>query len=184
LDLTGLQQLLPGSSEGTARLAAAWVAALGLLAWPATLGGGLIQLFVRGGAVKLMVAVQPTAPWDVCCGCWFRRSIGAASGGCHRSLAALPSGNWMVGVLMQLFLLLLCSQGIGLMLLGVKLVVANALAGRSASTSFPNVGPTLSTGVSDHPWRPCSMPPGRPGGAGALGIVIQASRELRGIPPR
>ena len=65
--------------------------------------------------------------------------------------------NWMVGVLIiSLFVSLLA--GIGLSILGVKLVIANALLAGILNI-IPNVGPVLSTifpmsvALLDEPWK-------------------------------
>jgi len=132
-----------------------------------------------------MVAVQPTAYRDVAVllvPSFYRRRLQA---GASILCGLWPSSNWMVWRADQVLLRGLCSSGIGLMLLGVKLVVAKCPAGASASTSFPTSGPTLK-GTVFFPISvgPASMPHGRPlaGGWGS-NIVNPASRELRGSPP-
>ncbi|APD48635.1 AI-2E family transporter [Synechococcus sp. CS-602] len=155
LDLSWLQQLLPGSSEGTAALASGLGGGLSrLLGLAGNLGGGLIQLlFVV--AVSLMVAVQPTAYRDVAVllvPSFYRRRFRRVLDLCGSALS-----NWMVGVLISSCCVALLS-GIGLMLLGVKLVVANALLAGLLNV-IPNVGPTLSTvfpisvALLDAPWK-------------------------------
>ncbi|MCT0200889.1 AI-2E family transporter [Synechococcus sp. CS-1325] len=149
------QQLLPSGSEGSAALASGLGEGLGrLLGLAGNLGGGLLQLlFVV--AVSVMVAVQPTAYRDVAVlliPSFYRRRFRQVLDGCGTALS-----DWMVGVLISSCCVALLS-GIGLMLLGVKLVVANALLAGLLNV-IPNVGPTLSTifpvsvALLDAPWK-------------------------------
>jgi len=155
LELDWLQQILPTSSEGSAALASGLGEGLGrLLGLAGNLGGGLLQLlFVV--AVSVMVAVQPTAYRDVAVlliPSFYRRRFRQVLDACGTALS-----DWMVGVLISSCCVALLS-GIGLMLLGVKLVVANALLAGLLNV-IPNVGPTLSTvfpmsvALLDAPWK-------------------------------
>jgi predicted PurR-regulated permease PerM len=114
--------------------------ALRLLGLAGNLGVGLLQgLFVV--AVALMIAVQPDAYRDVTLllvPSFYRRRFRQVLLQCGQALSA-----WMVGVLISSLCVGLLAA-IGLSLLGVKLVAANAvLAG--ILNIIPNVGPTLST---------------------------------------
>ncbi len=112
----------------------------GLLGLAGNLGSGLIQLlFVV--AVALMVAVQPNAYKEVAvllAPSFYRRRMRQVLSQCGEALS-----SWMGGVLISSLCVALLA-GIGLSLLGVKLVVANALLAGLLNI-IPNVGPTLST---------------------------------------
>ena len=128
--------------------------ALRLLGLAGNLGVGLLQgLFVV--AVALMIAVQPDAYRDVTLlmvPSFYRRRFRQVLLQCGQALSA-----WMVGVLISSLCVGLLAA-IGLSLLGVKLVAANAvLAG--ILNIIPNVGPTLSTifpmavALLETPWK-------------------------------
>ena len=112
----------------------------GLLGLAGNLGSGLIQLlFVV--AVALMIAVQPIAYREVAVllvPSFYRRRAREVLLHCGAALS-----SWMGGVLIS-SLCVAVLAGIGLSLLGVKLVVANALLAGLLNI-IPNVGPTLST---------------------------------------
>ena len=112
----------------------------GLLGLAGNVGSGLIQLlFVL--AVALMIAVQPTAYREVAVllvPSFYRRRLRAVLLLCGEALS-----SWMGGVLISSLCVALLA-GIGLSLLGVKLVVANALLAGMLNI-IPNVGPTIST---------------------------------------
>jgi len=112
----------------------------GLLGLAGNVGSGLIQLlFVV--AVGLMIAVQPAAYREVAVlmvPSFYRRRIREVLLQCGDALS-----SWMSGVLIS-SLCVAVLAGIGLSLLGVKLVVANALLAGLLNI-IPNVGPTLST---------------------------------------
>jgi hypothetical protein len=112
----------------------------GLLGLAGNLGSGLIQLlFVV--AVALMIAVQPIAYREVAVllvPSFYRRRAREVLLHCGAALS-----SWMGGVLIS-SLCVAVLAGIGLSLLGVKLVVANALLAGMLNI-IPNVGPTLST---------------------------------------
>ncbi|MGC6483322.1 MAG: AI-2E family transporter [Synechococcus sp.] len=125
-----------------------------LLGLAGNLGNGLVQLlFVI--AVTLMVAVQPQAYRDVAIQCipsFYRRRARTILLQCGEALS-----SWMVGLLISSFCVSVLA-GIGLSLLGVKLVVANALLAGLLNV-IPNVGPTMSTifpmavALLDAPWK-------------------------------
>jgi predicted PurR-regulated permease PerM len=112
----------------------------GLLGVAGNLGGGLIQLLLVV-AVSLMIAVQPTAYREVAvllAPSFYRRRLRQVLLQCGEALS-----SWMGGVLISSLCVALLA-GIGLSLLGVKLVVANALLAGLLNV-IPNIGPTLST---------------------------------------
>ncbi len=118
------------------------------------LGTGLIQLlFII--AVSLMISIQPKAYREVAIQLtpsFYRRRARAILQQCGESLS-----NWMVGVLISSFCVALLA-GIGLSILGVKLVIANALLAGLLNI-IPNVGPALSTifpisvALLETPWK-------------------------------
>lgn len=65
--------------------------------------------------------------------------------------------NWIIGILFNMTIIAICS-GIGLWILGVKLVLANALIA-GLMEAIPNIGPTLSlippmaVALLDAPWK-------------------------------
>ncbi|MFM8524082.1 MAG: AI-2E family transporter [Cyanobacteriota bacterium] len=119
-----------------------------------SLGSGVLQLlFIL--AVALMIAAQPRAYRDVVIllvPSFYRRRALVVLGLCAEALS-----SWMVGVVISS-----CCVGvlaaIGLSLLGVKLVAANALLA-AVLNIIPNIGPTLSTvfpmavALLDSPWK-------------------------------
>lgn len=118
------------------------------------LGNGLIQiLFVI--AIALMISIQPNSYREVAIQLvpsFYRRRARSVLSQCGNSLS-----DWMVGVLISSFFVALLA-GIGLSILGVKLVMANALLAGILNI-IPNVGPTLSTifpasvALLDAPWK-------------------------------
>ena len=126
----------------------------GLLGLASNLGSGLVQLlFVI--AVALMVSIQPEAYRNVAIQLvpsFYRRRAGTILLQCGEALS-----SWMIGVLISSLCVGLLA-GIGLSLLGVKLVMANALLAGLLNV-IPNVGPTLSTvfpmavALLDAPWK-------------------------------
>ena len=124
---------------------------LALLIWQLR---GLVQmLFVI--AVALMVAIQPEAYRHVAIlmvPSFYRRRARSIFAQCGEALS-----SWMIGVLIS-SLCVAVLAGIGLSLLGVKLVMANALLAGLLNV-IPNVGPTLSTvfpmsvALLDAPWK-------------------------------
>ena len=127
---------------------------IGLLGLAGNLGSaGLSLLFVVAAA--LMVAVQPQAYRHLgilLVPSFYRRRANQILTLCGDAL-----NSWMVGVgISSLSVFLLC--GIALSLLGVKLVLANALLAGVLNV-IPNVGPTMSTvfpmavALLDAPWK-------------------------------
>ena len=125
-----------------------------LLGLAGNLGSGLVQLlFVI--AVTLMVAVQPVAYREVMIQLmpsFYRRRAREILLLCGEALS-----SWMVGLLISSICVGVLA-GIGLSLLGVKLVMANALLAGLLNV-IPNVGPTMSTifpmavALLDAPWK-------------------------------
>ncbi|MFM1811923.1 MAG: hypothetical protein RLZZ336_861 [Cyanobacteriota bacterium] len=125
-----------------------------LLDWAENLGTGLIQtLFVV--AVALMISTQPQAYREVAVllvPSFYRRRFRQVLIACGQALSA-----WMVGVLVS-SLCVGTLAAIGLSLLGVKLVAANAVLAGLLNV-IPNLGPTLSTlfpmsvALLDSPWK-------------------------------
>jgi len=131
----------PGAPAGGGALAAGLGGgALKLLGFAGSLGSALIQvLFVL--AVSLMISAQPGAYREVAIllvPSFYRRRFRKALLLCGEALS-----SWMGGVLISSCCVGLLA-GIGLSLLGVKLVVANALLAGLLNV-IPNVGPTLGT---------------------------------------
>lgn len=131
---------------------------IGLLGIAGNVGSGTLQLlFVV--AVALMISVQPESYRSVglqLVPSFYRRRARQIL---HQMSEALSS--WMVGVLISsLAVALLC--GIALSLLGVKLVLANALIAGLLNV-IPNVGPTISTvfpmavALLDAPWKAAAV---------------------------
>jgi predicted PurR-regulated permease PerM len=150
-----LQQSLPiQGPSGAAVASGVGAGALRLLGLAGNLGTGLVQLlFVI--AVGLMVTAQPVAYREAglrLLPSFYRRRARQVLVLCGTALS-----SWMVGVLISSCCVALLA-GLGLMLLGVKLVVANALLAGLLNI-IPNVGPSLSTifpmavAVLDSPWR-------------------------------
>ena len=149
------QEFRGGEADGTGALANGLSGgALRLLGWTGRLGTGLLQtLFVV--AVALMISAQPTAYRDVMLllvPSFYRRRLRQVLVHCGEALS-----GWMGGVLIS-SLCVGALAAIGLSLLGVKLVAANAvLAG--LLNIIPNIGPTLSTifpmsvALLDSPWK-------------------------------
>jgi len=118
------------------------------------LGSGILQ-FIFIIAVSLMIAIQPISYREVAIlllPSFYRRRGRLILLDCGKALS-----NWMVGVLISsLFVSLLA--GIGLSILGVKLVIANALLAGILNI-IPNVGPVISTifpmsvALLDEPWK-------------------------------
>ena len=126
----------------------------GLLGLAGNIGSGMVQLvFVL--AVTLMVAVQPNAYREVAIllvPSFYRRRARFILLDCGQALS-----SWMVGLLISSLCVAILA-GIGLTLLGVKLVMANALLAGLLNV-IPNLGPTLSTifpmavALLDAPWK-------------------------------
>lgn len=153
--LQWLQQGWGSSSESNGALAAGLGSGLvRLLGLAGGLGSGLIQLlFVL--VVSLMITAQPHAYREVAVllvPSFYRRRFRAVLLLCGEALS-----SWMGGLLIS-SLCVAVLAGIGLSLLGVKLVVANALLAGLLNI-IPNIGPTLSTvfpmavALLDSPWK-------------------------------
>ena len=163
-DLSWLRDGLVGSDAGGApglstRLSSSLGSgALRLLGLAGGVGTGLLQiLFVV--AVAVMVAVQPTAYLEVgvlLVPSFYRRRFRQVLVQCGDALSA-----WMVGVLISSLCVGILAA-IGLSLLGVKLVAANALLAGLLNI-IPNIGPTLSTvfpmsvALLDAPWKAAAV---------------------------
>jgi predicted PurR-regulated permease PerM len=125
-----------------------------LLGLAGNLGSGLLQtLFVV--AVALMISVQPEAYREallLLLPSFYRRRARTVMLQCGEALSA-----WMGGVLIS-SLCVGTLAAIGLSLLGVKLVAANALLAGTLNI-IPNLGPTLSTlfpmsvALLESPWK-------------------------------
>ena len=148
------QSLTPGPEAQGALASGLSGGLLRLLGFAGNLGAGLLQtLFVV--AVALMISVQPQAYREVAVllvPSFYRRRFRQVLLQCGEALSA-----WMVGVLIS-SLCVGTLAAIGLSLLGVKLVAANAvLAG--VLNVIPNIGPTLSTlfpmsvALLQDPWK-------------------------------
>ena len=149
------QSILPDTSTLASGVGSGLIGLLGLAG---NLGGaGLSLLFVVAAA--LMVAVQPQAYRRVgilLVPSFYRRRANQILTLCGEAL-----NSWMVGVgISSLAVFLLC--WITLSLLGVKLVLANALLAGVLNV-IPNVGPTMSTvfpmavALLDAPWKAAAV---------------------------
>lgn len=154
-ELDWLKSAWPKSGDRQEAVGASLGAALiRLLGLAGNIGNGLLQsLFVL--AVALMITAQPHAYREVALQLvpsFYRPRARAVLLQCGEALS-----GWMVGVLIS-SLCVGTMAAIGLTLLGVKQVAANAvLAG--LLNIIPNVGPTLSTlfpisaALLDAPWK-------------------------------
>ena len=153
--LAMLKQQFRAEGDGPGALASGLSGgALRLLGWTGQLGTGLLQtLFVV--AVALMISAQPTAYREVLLllvPSFYRRRLREVLTQCGEALS-----GWMGGVLIS-SLCVGTLAAIGLSLLGVKLVAANAVLAGILNV-IPNIGPTLSTvfpmsvALLDSPWK-------------------------------
>jgi predicted PurR-regulated permease PerM len=168
--MENISRMLYGSADGGVswlrRTMGAWPQSISALA--GGLGGGAVRLLGVAGnvgtgvlqtlfvlAVALMVAAQPEPYREVVLllvPSFYRRRFRAVLHQCGQALSA-----WMVGVLIS-SLCVGVLAAIGLSLLGVKLVAANAVLAGLLNV-IPNVGPTLSTifpmsvALLDAPWK-------------------------------
>ena len=157
LDEQGVQTipLLPDSSVLASGVGSGLTQLLGIAG---NTGTALLQLlFVL--VTALMVAVQPSAYASACLQLvpsFYRRKARRVLNSCGEAL-----GSWMVGVLIS-SLAVFCLCAIGLSLLGVKLVLANALLAGVLNV-IPNLGPTLGTvfpvavALLDAPWKAAAV---------------------------
>ncbi len=125
-----------------------------LLGLAGNLGSGFVQIiFIL--AVSLMISVQPNAYREVAIlliPAFYRKRAQSILRKCGDSLS-----DWMVGVLISSLCVAILA-GVGLSILGVKLVIANALLAGMLNI-IPNVGPVISTifpmsvALLDEPWK-------------------------------
>ena len=125
-----------------------------LISLAGNVGIGIIQLiFII--SVSLMITLQPNAYREVAIllvPSFYRRRARTILLKCGNSLS-----DWMTGVLLSSICVALLVS-IGLYLLGIKLVIANALIA-GVLNIIPNVGPTISTifplsvALLDTPWK-------------------------------
>ncbi|MCY4235367.1 MAG: AI-2E family transporter [Cyanobacteria bacterium MAG CAR2_bin_4] len=126
----------------------------GLLGLVGNLGGGLLQVvFVL--ILAVMLAAQPQSYQALAvrlAPSFYRRRLQTVLSQCDSAL-----GNWMTGLLIS-SVCVAALAGIGLAVLGIKPVVANALLAGLLNV-IPNIGPTISTvfpasvALLDSPWR-------------------------------
>ena len=118
------------------------------------LGIGILQLFFII-SVSLMISLQPNSYREVAIlliPSFYRRRARTILLRCGNSLS-----SWMAGVLLSSICVAILAS-IGLYLLGIKLVIANALIAGILNI-IPNVGPTISTifplsvALLDTPWK-------------------------------
>ena len=132
----------------------------GLLDLAGNLGGGVLRVvFVAALVVMLTAQPEPYRTLAIrLAPSFYRRRLQVVLSHCDSAL-----GNWVVGLLISSFCVAVLA-GIGLALLGVQPVVANALLAGLLNV-IPNIGPTISTifpvsvALLDSPWR-------------ALGVVV------------
>ncbi|MEB3199002.1 MAG: AI-2E family transporter [Synechococcaceae cyanobacterium] len=149
-----LRQTLGRPGDGTTALATGLGGALRLVDLAGNVGTVLVQtLFVL--AVALMITAQPEAYREavlLLTPSFYRRRFRQVLLACGEALSA-----WMVGVLISSLCVGILAA-IGLSLLGVKLVAANAMLAGLLNV-IPNIGPTLSTlfpmsvALLDAPWK-------------------------------
>ena len=159
LNIYGSDSDLPGSLAELFRTRTDLGSALerslqGLLGLAGNLGGGLLKV-VLVLALAVMMAAQPR-PYQALAirlaPSFYRRRLQVVLSHCGSAL-----GNWVVGLLISSFCVAGLA-GVGLALLGVKPVVANALLAGLLNV-IPNIGPTISTifpasvALLDSPWR-------------------------------
>ncbi len=117
-------------------------------------GVGILQLFFIV-TVALMITLQPNSYREVAIllvPSFYRRRARTILSKCGNALS-----SWMIGVVLSSICVAILVS-IGLYLLGIKLVVANALIAGILNI-IPNVGPTISTifplsvALLDAPWK-------------------------------
>ena len=126
----------------------------GLVGLAENLGSGVLKV-VLALVLAMMLVAQPK-PYRALAvrlaPSFYRHRLEAVLSHCDSAL-----GNWMVGLLISSFCVA-AMAGIGLAMLGVKPVVANALLAGLLNV-IPNIGPTISTvfpasvALLDSPWR-------------------------------
>ncbi len=125
-----------------------------LISFASNIGIGILQVFFMI-SVGLMITIQPNSYKEVAIllvPSFYRRRARKILTKCGNSLS-----SWMSGVLLSSICVAILSF-IGLYLLGIKLVIANALIA-GVLNIIPNVGPTISTifplsvALLDTPWK-------------------------------
>ena len=125
-----------------------------LIGLVSNLGIGILQLFFII-SVGLMITLQPNAYREVAIllvPSFYRRRARSILLICGNAIS-----SWMAGVLLSSICVAILAS-IGLYLLGIKLVIANALIAGLLNV-IPNVGPTISTifplsvALLDTPWK-------------------------------
>ena len=125
-----------------------------LISLAGNVGIGILQLFFII-SVSLMITVQPNSYREVAIllvPSFYRRRARNIFLKCGNALS-----NWMIGVVLSSICVAILVS-IGLYLLGIKLVIANALIAGILNV-IPNVGPTISTifplsvALLDAPWK-------------------------------
>ena len=125
-----------------------------LISLVSNVGIGILQLFFII-SVGLMITLQPNSYREVAIllvPSFYRRRARSILLSCGNALS-----SWMAGVLLSSICVAILSS-IGLYLLGIKLVIANALIAGVLNV-IPNVGPTISTifplsvALLDTPWK-------------------------------
>ncbi len=125
-----------------------------LISLVSNVGIGILQLFFII-SVCLMITLQPNAYKEVAIllvPSFYRRRARTILLRCGNALS-----SWMAGVLLSSICVAILAS-IGLYLLGIKLVIANALIA-GVLNIIPNVGPTISTifplsvALLDTPWK-------------------------------
>ncbi len=125
-----------------------------LLNLVSNVGVGILQLFFII-SVALMITLQPNSYREVAIllvPSFYRRRARTILLRCGNALS-----SWMAGVLLSSICVAILAS-IGLYLLGIKLVIANALIAGILNV-IPNVGPTISTifplsvALLDTPWK-------------------------------
>ena len=125
-----------------------------LLSLASNVGIGILQLFFTI-AVGLMITLQPNSYREVAIllvPSFYRRRARIILLKCGNTLS-----SWMTGVVLSSICVAVLAS-IGLYLLGIKLVIANALIA-GVLNIIPNVGPTISTifplsvALLDAPWK-------------------------------
>lgn len=112
----------------------------GILGLAGNLGSGLVKVVIVL-VLAVMLAAQPKAYQEMVirlAPSFYRRRMNVVLSQCARALS-----NWIVGLLISSLCVAILA-GIGLALLGVKPVVANALLAGLLNV-IPNIGPTIST---------------------------------------
>ncbi len=125
-----------------------------LISLASNVGIGIIQLFFII-SVGLMITLQPNSYREVAIllvPSFYRRRARSILLKCGNALS-----SWMAGVILSSICVAILAS-IGLYLLGIKLVIANALIA-GILNFIPNVGPTISTifplsvALLDTPWK-------------------------------